>query len=79
MIGILMAILPLVLVGIPVVSFPPEAFTTYIDIFFDVVDGILFFLPAGTIFGIFSIFIAIQSLRITIAFFKTLWDVLPLT
>lgn len=50
----------------------------YIDYVFEVVGGVLYFLPVGTINTILAITLATWIIRIVISFLRALWGILPL-
>lgn len=52
--------------------------SVYIDYVFDVVSGILYFLPVGTINTIIAITLTTWIIRIVISFLRALWGILPL-
>lgn len=43
----------------------------------DFLDMICYLLPVGTITNIISMVVAIAFMRICIAFFRTIWDLIP--
>lgn len=45
--------------------------------FLEVVGMLLWFFPFDKVSGIFAIIIMLQTWRITVSIFKTLWNVLP--
>lgn len=46
--------------------------------FMDMVSGVIYLLPVGTIFTIFSIIMSIWTFKILIAIPKAIWEVLPI-
>lgn len=48
------------------------------DTMFDILDVVCYFLPMGTISAIFSVILAILTMRLAIMTLKTLWDILPI-
>lgn len=59
---------------LPLVSFSMDG----LSIVLSWVNGILYFLPIGTVNLILGLFFATMIIRLVIAFLKTLWGVLPL-
>lgn len=52
--------------------------STFISYVFDVVSGVLYFLPVGTINTILGITLATWVIRVVIAFLRALWGILPI-
>lgn len=50
---------------------------TIYETIFDVLDGVMFFLPSHTIFQILTLFCTLMVFRVGISFFRSLWGVLP--
>lgn len=77
--GILAVILkivsPLVSLFKPINILVNSAFISYV---FDVVSGVLYFLPVGTINTILGITLATWVIRVVIAFLRALWGILPI-
>lgn len=45
--------------------------------FFEVLRMACYFLPMGTVVGVFTLIIAIQGFRIVVSVIKTIWQLLP--
>ena len=77
--GILAVILkivsPLVSLFKPINILVNSSFISYV---FDVVSGVLYFLPVGTINTILGITLATWVIRVVIAFLRALWGILPI-
>ena len=52
--------------------------SVYIDYVFDVVSGIMYFLPVDTINTIIGIMISLWVFRVVISFLRALWSILPI-
>lgn len=52
-----------------------EAAITY---FFDILEGVCYFLPMGTVSAIFSIVYALFIMRLLISTLKTIWSIIPI-
>ena len=52
--------------------------STFISYVFDVVSGVLYLLPVGTINTILGITLATWVIRVIIAFLRALWGILPI-
>lgn len=49
-----------------------------VQTFIDILSVISYFFPWGTVLSIVGIIIGFQTLRLIVAFLKTLWGVLPI-
>lgn len=52
--------------------------STFFEYFLSIVKVVGYMLPMGTVSHIIGIIMDLMLLRIAVAFFRTLWDVLPL-
>lgn len=50
---------------------------TAIAYFFDILSGVCYFFPMGTVSAIFSIVYSLFILRLLIAILKTIWGIIP--
>lgn len=52
--------------------------SVYVDYVFDVVAGIMYFLPVNTINSIIGITLSIWIIRVVVSFLRALWGILPI-
>lgn len=77
----LVTVLPIVLGLFTLIlpaSLPVESYANLMETVFDFLSVVFYILPAGTIFTIFSIVLALNTWRIIVSIIKTLWDLLPI-